>query len=276
MSETTAEVMPEGNGENIVGQGESQPPIANEGNSGNPAWQPFLDVLPSSLYPTVTPILQEWDRGVQSRFQEIHQQYEPYKAYQDLIDNEVEPEAIQYALGIFEQLNDNPRAIYDALVQTFGEEWGLNQQQPDPSLNPSYESYDDNPVDPRIAQLEEGFKQLASTILGERQQQEEQQIQAQMDYDLDQELTSLKETYGDFNERAVLGLMLSGMSGEEAVAEYMSDRNSAIEQTRRPPAPAILSQGGVQSVTQDVRKLDSKDTRALVAQMLQQNAGQNP
>lgn len=274
MSDTTAEVSIPSEGESgAIGQGESQPPIVNEGNSGNPAWAPFLEVLPTSLHPTVTPVLQEWDRGVQQRFQEIHSEYEPYKPYQQFIDNEVDPEAIEVAMGIFAQLDENPRAIYDALVQTFGEEWGLNQQQAaDPSLDPSYESYGETPKDPRIDALEQGFQQLAQTLLNERQQQEQTQLDAQQDSALDQELSALKATHGDFNETIVLGLMLSGRTGEQAVAEYLSDRNNALASAQRPPAPSILSAGGVQSVSQDVRKLDGKDTRALVAQMLQRNA----
>lgn len=243
--------------------------VQSEG--GNVAWKPFLDVLPSSLHPTVTPVLQEWDKGVNERFREIHSQYEPYKAYQPLIDNEVPLESIEYALGLMQQINENPRGIYDALVQTFSEEWGLGQEAP--VADPGYTDQpfgEEGYTDPRVAQLEEGFKQLAGLILGERQQVAEQESIQQADSELDQTLNDLKSRHGDFNERVVLGLMLSGLSGDEAVAEFQSTVNSALEASRRPPAPGILSQGGVVAPSQDTRKLEGKDTRALVAQMLQQ------
>ena len=243
--------------------------VQSEG--GNVAWQPFLDVLPTSLHPTVTPVLQQWDKGVNERFREIHSQYEPYKAYQPLIDNEVPLESIEYAPGLMEQLNQNPRGIYDALVQTFADEWGLNQGAP--VADPGYTDQpfgEEGYVDPRVAQLEEGFKQLAGLIIGEREQVAQQQQLQEADTQLDQTLTDLKTRHGDFNERVVLGLMLSGMEPDEAVAEYQSSVNSALEASRRPPAPGVISQGGVVAPSQDVRKLDGKDTRALVAQMLQQ------
>lgn len=243
--------------------------VQSEG--GNVAWKPFLDVLPTSLHPTVTPVLQDWDKGVNERFREIHSQYEPYKAYQPLIDNEVPLESIEYALGLMQQLNESPRAIYDALLATFGEEWGLNGEAPVADLGYTDQQFGEGDSnDPRVAQLEEGFKQLAGLILGERQEADQQLQIQQADSELDTTLNDLKSRHGDFNERVVLGLMLSGLSGDEAVAEYKSDVNSALEASRRPPAPGIISQGGVVAPSQDVRKLDGKDTRALVAQFLQQ------
>lgn len=249
-----------------LGQGENQP--ITEG--GNPKWQPFLDVLPTSLHGVVTPVLQDWDRGVQERFTEIHQQYEPYKQYQALVDNQIDPQAIEYALGIFNQLNENPRAIYDALAQTFAEEWGLNKQPVAEDLSPSYESFQENQPDPRIDQLEQGFRQLAETILGERQQIQQREQEAQQDQALETELSGLRQTYGDFNENMVLALMLSGMTGEQAVQQYKSDIAAQLEASKRPPAPSVLSQGGLVASTQDVRKLSGADTRALVAQRLAQ------
>lgn len=253
------------------GQGQENLTQPTDGSGGgNPKWQPFLDVLPTSLHGVVTPVLQEWDRGVNQRFQELHQQYEPYKAYQQFVDNGIDPQAIDYALGIFQQLNDNPRGIYDALGTYYAEEWGLNQQQDQQYMDPMSEPNEN--VDPRIAELQDGFKQLASIILSERQQQEEQQSLQQADQELDDLLTQLKTQHGDFNERVVLGLMLAGLEPDEAIAEYQSTLTNAVEATRRPPAPGIISQGGVTAPAQqqDIRKMSGKDTRALVAQMLQQ------
>lgn len=274
MDDTTAEVIPgeagnDGSGAVDLGQGFSQP-VA----TGNPNWQPFLDVLPSSLHTTVTPVLQQWDQGVQQRFQEINEQYAPYEAYKPFIENQVDPQAMEYAMGIFQQLNENPRAIYDALQQAYSEEWGLNQQsQGDPNgydQTPSYgeEGYND----PRVSQLEEGFKQLASVIISEREQQSQVIQFQQEDQQLDTILTGLRGQHGDFNEQIVLGLMLSGMDPVSAVTQYKSDIQAQVEAARRPAAPGIISQGGVAAPAQqnEVRKLDGKNTRAMVAQILEQ------
>jgi len=269
MSDTTADVTgsePVGEAviEGVVDQGAGQ----SNDSGGNPNWQPFLDVLPTSLHGTVTPVLQEWDKGVTQRFQQIHEEYAPYKNYEQIVKAGVDPAAIEYALGIYQQLNEDPRAIYDALQEAFADQWGLNTPPvADPNqYQPQFgeEGY----VDPRVDQLEAGFKQLAEVILSERQQIAEQNAFQEADSALDAELNGLKQQFGDFNERVVLGLMLGGLSGPQAVQEYQSTVNSALEASRRPPAPGIISQGGVVAPSQDVRKLDSKDTRALVADTL--------
>lgn len=233
--------------------------VQQPSGTGNPAWQPFLDVLPSSLHPTVTPVLQEWDKGVQTRFQEIHQQYEPYKAYQELIDNEIGMDAIIPALQLLEQLNNDPKQVWEALGQHF--QFGAEQSDPE-DLDSETEGF----RDPRIDELEAGFRQLAERELARNQQSEE----AQADQELDDLLSQAHETYGDFNERIVLGLMLSGMEIDEAIQEYQANNTSILEAFKRPPAPNVMSRGSVPAPNVDTKNLSGKDRRALVAQMLQQ------
>ncbi len=252
-NESAGEAGPVADGNILGGGGEQQ-------GNGNPAWQPFLDVLPTSLHGTVTPVLKDWDRGVQQRFQQIHQQYEPYKAYQDLIDNEIGMDSIVPALQLLQQLNEDPRQIYDALGQHF------NYGNVEPELeDPETDGF----RDPRIDDLEAGFRQLAEIQLNNNRISEEQQA----DSDLEDMLAQARETHGDFNERIVLGLMLSGMDIDTAIQEYQANNNSVLEASKRPPAPNVMSRGGVPNVgAVDTSKMSGKDRRGLVAGMLQRAA----
>lgn len=230
----------------------------------NPAWEPFLKDIPDSLHHVVKSHLSEWDKGINSRFQEIHETYKPWKS---LADEGVDADTAQYALNILRQLNDDPRSIYDALGQHYAEDWQLNQQQ---KSDDQYGAVEEE-IDPRLAGLE-SQQEIMAQILLERYEQEQSQI---ADQEVEQELASLKEKYGDYDERIVVPLMVTGMSGEDAVKLYQENLSQARQSANRIPTPAILDSGGGLPANQvDVTKMNPKDTKGLVAQILEQAARQ--
>ena len=99
----------------------------NENPNNHPAYQSILDVLPESLHSLVIPKLKEWDAGVTKKFQEIHAQYEPLKAYQKFVDNEIDPEYMEQAVIFADQLQRDPKKV----VSQINESWDLGYLTPE-------------------------------------------------------------------------------------------------------------------------------------------------
>lgn len=256
---------------NETGTGQQQ-------NGINPAWNELLGIMPTQLHPQLIPYLQKWDQGVQSLVQKVHSQYEPYKQF---VDAQVDPQNIQYALQIMEHLNNNPRQIWDAMGQHYG--WIGEQGQPEPQAAQQQnftENYDDLGIgteeDPRIAQMAEQLELMRQAIVADweqkQQQAQQQQLieqQQQEDQALEQELTSLREKYGDYDEQYVLGLMGAGMEAEKAVQQYQQLTQQILQNRPGNFAPTVLSgKGGIPSTAVDRRNMTGEQRRALVANML--------
>jgi len=238
--------------------------VQQPGGGDNPAWNDLLGILPTQLHGVVKPHLQKWDQGVNERFQQVHSQYQPWK---NIADQGIAPDDVMQAMTILQTINENPQQVYEALA----EHLGIGEQGDAEVGDEEYGAEEE--VDPRIAQLQQGYENMAAIIVG----QHEEQQQAQEDQELDDYLSGLTEKFGEYDERYVLAMMDSGMSGEDAVQSFqnlVSEKASAIN---RPSAPSILSPGGgTPSQAINPAELDDKGRRSLVAQMLQsvaQNKG---
>jgi len=261
---------------------EPQQQSGDTGGGDNPAWKPFLDVLPSSLHDTVKPVLKEWDQGINSRFQEIHQQYEPYKQLETAGAN---AETIQQAWQLLQALDTDPRAFYDEMgkyyqfVGTGGQEspeQGVVEPQGElaldfgsPELNQAWQAQA-----AQLKQQEELLTTIAQVMLGQQQSAEE----AQADLELDQALTTAREKHGDFNEQYVLSLVSNGMELNDAIAHYKTTIEQELAQRQRPSAPQVIGGSGNGSLPAnaiDVTKLNQKQTRTLVQDILAKAASQN-
>lgn len=253
--------------EQPVGNDDSQgadnfePSTASEPQETQAPWAKYLEGVPSSFTPLIESRFKEWDADVTRRFQKVHSDYEPLKPYQPLAEAGYDPDQL-YQLA--EALNSNPRQVYEALVANFGDEWGLG----DNSSEQGQEDNEDDDLpeyDPKIHELESTVNTMADILLEQHRREQE----AQEDAQLDAYLSSLREQHGDFNEKVVLGLMNSGMSGEDAIAEYQA----AINQRNRPPAPKLLGSGGG-IPTEQVDLSSPKARKQVIAQMLA-NAKEN-
>lgn len=243
-------------------------------NSGNPAWAEFLDKLPTSLHSQVTPVLHKWDQGVQQRFQAIHDEYAPYKQYKE---QNVDPETINYALGLVNALNEDPRRVWESMGEYYQltpqEQQQVQQQiqQESPNGEPNvWDADTEEYVDPRVSQLEQGVKQLAQVIYT---QQQEAANKAESDK-LATELDSLRSKHGDYDENFVLGQMLNGVSAEDAVKNYQTLTEKIRSEANQPPAPKVMGGGGGALPNESVNpaKMSEAQRRQLAAQMLRNAA----
>jgi len=242
--------------------------------TGNPAWQEFLDVLPSQLHPVVTPVLQKWDKGVQSRFEQVQSQYAPYKQF---LDNGVNPNDIEVALGIAQQINGDPRQFYNALTEYLTENGLLDDQGQQNGYSPEFDlgdesQYGQQQEDPRLQQFEQQQAAMANWIM----QQEQQRTEQQADQELETELGQLQEKYGEFDMGYVLGLAVSGVPLEDAVQKFQQlVQNIQQQPTPGSMVPRVMSPGGgLPAENVNPSKMSRGDTRSLVEQMLASDKAQ--
>lgn len=240
-------------GDSSQGSEEFEPTTASEPQETQAPWAKYLEGIPSSLHPVVEQNYRKWDSDVTQRFQKVHSEYEPLKGYQPLLENGYDP---QQVYQLVDALNNDPKQVYDALVASFADEWGLNgevseQGQEDNEELPEF--------DPKVQELKSTVDLMADIMLEQHRKEQE----AQEDAQLDQYLSALKQQHGDFDEAIVLGLMHSGMSGEDAISRY----NAVLSNQNRPPAPRLLGSGG--GVPTESVKLDTPQARKqVIAQML--------
>lgn len=220
-----------------TGVGEGQQGNSDQG--GNPAWSTVLNEIPQEYHAKLTPHLQEWDKGVNDRFQKVHSEYEPWKP---IIGAAGDPQTAQYALNLLDAMYNNPQVIYEALKSKYnfddvqqpngqpqGQGNGNGQGQGEPTAEPWEQRYN---------QLNQQQAQIAEYLLNQKRAE----MEAQQDALLDQELNSLRQKHGNFDERYVLALMQGGASAEEAVTQFQKFQEDTAKNYR--PKPLIMGGGG--------------------------------
>jgi len=234
----------------------------------HPAWQEILDSVPAEYHEQIIPTLQQWDRGVSRRFQRIHDEYAPYKEFEEL-----EPDSIKEAVNIYNALTTDPAATWEAI----GRVYGLSPQEVSQAASQDEDFDLDDlpaPIRDRLNRLDEHDKTLQLLSLQMQQQGQQAEEQAQ-DEALEEYLGELKEEYGDFDEDYVVGLMASGMDGEDAVERFQAllgqiASEITFEDDGKPEYPQVMSGGGgVADFAQvDTSKMSNQDTQALIAEIL--------
>lgn len=234
----------------------------------NPAWNDVLSVIPAEYHEKITPHFQQWDQSAQQRIEQVNSRVKDFEPYQPFVEHGIDPSELENGLRLLYEINNNPQGVWDALGKAYnlaGESGGAGASGEDPE--PQYQ-------DPRFGDLQQGLELVSQIVLNEQQAK----VAAQADVELDRELSDLKSKHGDYDERYVLAMMQSGMSGEQAIQSYQGLRNNLLQNNPRPFAPNVMgsSGGGTGYPSQaiDPTKLSPKDTRSLVAQMLAAEFGQ--
>lgn len=249
--------------------GESPIEAQSSGTGINPAWNELLDVMPASLHSQITPHLSKWDQNFQTKVNEVHSQYEPYKPF---LESKVNPEQINYALGILQAIEERPDEVLKALQAYIGveentQQQGLPTQDNGPSEQPEWMQH------PEWQRTQDMLNTVAQLLVQQRQTE----TQAQEDQALEAELSAAKATHGEYDEEWVLTKMYNaGLSVDDAVKAYKEFEASVASRSNQKPGPPVLGPGG-SIPNQDFKPsdLDSKGKKQLVAQILAQAAQQN-
>jgi hypothetical protein len=233
-------------------------------SQGNPAWDEFLSAIPEDYHEKVQPVLQKWDQGVQQRFE----QYKPYERY---VKEGIDPQVVDYGLNLMNKLDNQDGAL--EIFQTLGnylEQQGLLGQEEDEEEDNG--DFDYNSLPPQLRKQIESLEQGYGTLAEYQLMQEQQRREAQEDQLLEQELGSLREKYGDFDEEWVLAKMVNGADTEDAVKSYHQWVDNQLQNRNRPKAPRLVGSSGDFPSTQnsfDPKKANDRQTRDYVAQFLQ-------
>jgi DNA-binding transcriptional MerR regulator len=234
----------------------------------NPAWQPVLDVLPTSLHEIVAPTLKDWDRGVNEKFREIHSQYEPLKPFQEMLDSGVSLEEVQGAVQLMQRLSEDPRAVYDAMTEYYKFGTGPVADAIEANADPELDPYAD-PNAQKVQELERRLAQMQEVLEG-RQQQEIMQKEEQ---ELEDTLTSLQKEKGDFDREFVLTQMAAGATAQQAVDSYLSLVEKIKMDARKPTATVIGGGNGAVAAPPDTKNMKADDRRRYIAAVLGGNKG---
>jgi hypothetical protein len=222
------------------------------------SWNDIVGAFPEDQRATLAPLLKQ-------RIDSIESNYAPLKQWEDFQKSGITPEHATTALNLFSTIENDPRKVYD----TIGQHLGLTPQQAQQVQQMQQEVEEGDEDDPRIIAMQQQLETIGQLLLTERQQKMAAQQAAEQDAAVDKELKDLRSKYGDVDEEEVLMRMLHGnMNAEQAYQAYVA-KHDTIRRTR--PAPMVMGSGGaVPRKTIDPTKLDRKDTKALVAQMMQQ------
>lgn len=250
---------------------EPTPVVAAPQQGGHPAWNEILSSVPQSLHDVIRPKLEAWDKGVESKLQQVHSQYDPYK---DFIGTD--PGELRAAQQLFNVLNTNPRALYEQLAQHYG--FGGEQgQNADDELDLSG---DEDYVDPRIDQL----AQQQQLIMQQMQAAQEAQLQQQASAWLDTTMSNIEASYkqrGINPDMEYIVTVAAGLTGanpnlsQEKIMEMaVAKHDEALQRfsgarTAAASAPNVLSPtGSVPSSNFDPSKLSEQDRKTMAADML--------
>jgi hypothetical protein len=237
-------------------------------SQGHPAWQAILEKLPDDLQPLVRPELENWDKGVQGKLQEVRSQYEGFDPYKPLIENNIPMERVEQALWLAQQLDQNPQGVVDQAIKAFDLQYApVTAKNSNPSQDDDeYEfgdddEYEDTPKPrrqasdplaglenhPAFQQIKEKAEQLDQLLSQQRQEQEQEEASTQ----LEGYLSELKQTHGEFDDLYVTALMANGMEAEEAIERYKNTITSQAQalyqqhnQGNQSPPPVVMGEDG--------------------------------
>lgn len=240
------------------------PPVENAA-----PWADYLTELPDSVKPLVEPLFKKWDGDVTQRFQTVHSEYEPLKPFQEIVNNGWEFNDVQQALILAQTLNDNPEAVYKALVEAykFGETGTGPVGEP---VNPPDDGTTGGTItDPEFLRIKEMTEAMAQLLTQQQQQAEA----AQQDAQLNATIADLKQKYGEFDDQYVMTKVYAGSTWDQAVADFQ--QLIASHAANRVEPPVIMgSGGGLPSQVVTPGSMSDKDRKSLVTQLLAQAAQQ--
>ncbi len=253
MSEGIPEIQPQGE--------------APDSGGVNPAWNDALGVIPKELHHQVIPHFKNWDTNFNSQLQKVHSQYEPYKAYEPFVQNQIPFEEVQQGYGLLRAIYEDPTKVISAIQQAF------NLGQPVEEQGPPEEIVDESAyaqVPPHIMQQLQHQQKMLDTMAQIMAKQREQQLAYSEGQKIDQYFAELKSKHGEFNEDIVL--QLAAQNGGDLGAAFEAYQNAIQQEFARkntPVAPRLISPGGsAPSNAIDPRKLNPRDTKNLVVDML--------
>tara|TARA_R110000764_G_scaffold219370_1_gene307055 strand:- start:2026 stop:2865 length:840 start_codon:yes stop_codon:yes gene_type:complete len=233
----------------------------DEPESGNPAWDELLDVLPKSLHGMVKPVLDKWQSGIDSEFEKIA----PYRKFADA---DVNPQIIEASMDLARQVQSNPKAVYDELAQRYG--WSAAQQiveEASENLEEAEEMdlFDDSESTSELKALKSELDALKSTITSQQEASEQEALSNQ----IEESLQSLGKEAGDFDQEAVVrrAMLLADDYPDADIAQLIQagyeQYSGEVEKMRSSikKAPRVAGGSANKSPAAPVKTLNTREDR---------------
>lgn len=218
-------------------------------------WNDVLSAVPEEARSTV-------GSAIKGRISDYDTRLNSYKNWDDVIKSG-DPEHVKTALGVYNTIENKPQEVYELLGRHLGISTAEAKKVAD-----AVES--DESGDPRIEEMQRRIDTMTQILVGKHQEElRSVQLKEQEDA-LAKELSDLKTKHGEIDEEHILMLMShNNVSAEDAYKQY----EALVTKIRgNRPAPMVLgSSGGIPRQGVNPRTLDSKDTKNLVATLLQQS-----
>ncbi len=226
----------------------------------DPSWNDIVSAFPEDQRAELAPKLQQ-------RISSIEEKYKPLQAWEDFSKSGITPEHATTALNIYSMVENEPRKIYEEL----GKYLGVTPQQVQQAVEQQQNNeIEDDGVDPRLSTMEQQLQTLMQIKAAEFQQQQEAQRRAEAEASIEKEWSALKKKHPEITDRDEGEIFMRATQLDlnlEQAYEHYRNWISEIRQSR--PAPMIMGSGGsVPTPGIDVKKLDSAQTKNIVAQML--------
>jgi hypothetical protein len=246
---------------------ESQTEDSGTGDSHNTAWDSLLSVVPEQLHSQVKPILQEWDANFTKGVQKVHDTYGPYKEY---LDNGVTPDQINYGLNTLRAIEERPGEVMNAIREYAKANNMTIQEAAEEVLDGGEDDGEGEELSPELQKIADLENQLATVSQFLVQQQQSVESEA-ADEELTNELATLKQEHGDFDEQWVLMKAITDPDKplEHFVKEYKEFVNGILSNARK-PGPKVLGGGGAAPNNQiSPREMNDSQRRSYIAKLLE-------
>jgi len=183
--------------------GTAETTAETDSSSVNPAWESVRTKLDPVSFHAIEDELKKWDKSAESRISSLNQQLKPYTELGS-------PEQLQTYASIAQKLDTEPETVYNALGEFLRQNGRLpetEKEMQDAVDDQEENSESENPLDPRIAQLERQQQQLQQFLA----QQEQMKVQQEADQVLDQEIQELRTKMPEFTDDDVKEVLMRGI-----------------------------------------------------------------
>lgn len=228
----------------------------------NPVWEPIRTEL-GLQFETIKPTLAEIDKNFNEHVTKVNGQYEPWKQF----DTEgVTPDQVRNAFAMLQNLNDNPREIYDALGKFLAENGQLPETPAEVAKVAADAAQDDEFLtdeQKQIKAMEQQIADMRALFEGQQTAQQEAQQAAQQERMVQEARTILDKEISDYvtahpnlstddiNEiqQRHYAYALQGPEFVKSFAEVGSEYEALLQRVRSAPratdtAPRLPGAGG--------------------------------
>ena len=243
----------------------------------NPFWGEVEKLTGPNVYKLIQPHLAKADTAARQRVEAVNQKYAPWQQFEQ---QGINPQHVQQALGVVQQLNTAPEQVFESL-RSFLEREGRMPSQAELKQEVIEDESESDPRDQKIQQLEEQLQQFQGFVTGQFTAQQQQAAAQEADAWLDGEIARLSDPkngydQADIQEIVRIAAFQSQSTGKEPDLNIAAQQYNAMrDRIRTAPRPGQtaprlpVGSGGSPQQQVDVGSLTKDQRRELVANMLQ-------